>query len=47
MIVVVDERLDLGLEVLREEIILQQNTVLQGIERYPLGSTLEGGLPHY
>ena len=31
MIVVVDERLDLGLEVLREEIILQQNTVLQGL----------------
>ena len=31
MIAVVDERLDLGLEVLREEIILQQNTVLQGL----------------
>ena len=31
MIVVADEPLDLGLEVLREEIILQQNTVLQGL----------------
>ena len=31
MIVVVDERLDLGLEVLREEIILQHSKVLQGL----------------